>query len=480
MSGNLELLVPVLLPIILGGIVVSSKKLNKTVSLRVITAVVLLFSSAMVLYNNFFGEKMLHLWNLTDTLPIMFRVDATGRLFSTLVCVMWILVAFFSFDYIKHEEREHQVLIALDYAGNLMTMYLCYELMTIITVPLVIHSRTKEAIAAGFKYLIYSLFGAFMGLLGIFFINYYGKTLEFVPGGVFSASALQSNQGILLVVVFIAILGFSTKAGMFPLHGWLPTAHPVAPAPASAILSGIITKSGVLALIRLIYYIFGADFIRGTWVQYTWIILALITILMGSMMAYKEKVFKKRLAYSTVSQVSYILLGLALLTPTAFSGAIMHVVFHSTIKITLFLSAGAIIYKTGLTNVDDYRGIGQKMPITLAFYSVSSLALVGIPPLSGFISKWYLASGSMESGVEVLSWLAPVVLLISAILTAGYLLPIILDGYFPGKEFSKKKRDECSPFMLVPMGILSIATVFFGVVPNGLFDFIQTIVNTVF
>lgn len=487
MNGNFELLIPILLPVVTGSILVAMKKWNRTVRLRVVTILVLAVSVAVTLVNTMTGEKSLFLWNITDGMPILLRLDDVGRWFSSLVAIMWLLVAFYSSEYLKHEERENQffgfylitygIIIGLDYSGSLMTLYLFYELMTMVTVTLVVHSRTKEAVAAGLKYLIYSLFGAFMGLLGIFFIHKYGSTLEFTPGGVLIATA---DKELLLVIAFVAILGFSTKAGMFPLHGWLPTAHPVAPAPASAVLSGIITKSGVLALIRVIYYIFGDAFIRGTWVQYTWMILALATVLMGSMMAYKEKILKKRLAYSTVSQVSYILFGLALLTPDGFTGAMLHVVFHSVLKITLFLAAGAIMFKTGHTKVEELRGIGQQMPLTLAFYSIASLGLIGIPPLNGFISKWYLASGALAAEVSVFSWLGPVILLISAILTAGYLLPMAMEGFFPGKEFKRLKKDEVPLQMLAPMGILAFGTVLLGVFPNFLTDFIGNIITAVF
>lgn len=199
-------------------------------------------------------------------------------------------------------------------------MYLCFELMTLLSVALVLHSLTKEAVAAGMKYLLYSIAGAMMGLLGIFFFTANAVTPLFVPGGTLSPDAVASQGPLLLWVLLITVIGFGTKAGMFPMHGWLPTAHPIAPAPASAVLSGVITKAGVLCIIRVIFYVTGADFLRGTWVQTALIMLALITVFMGSMMALKVTVLKKRLAYSSVSQVSYVLFGLFLLNETAFRG----------------------------------------------------------------------------------------------------------------------------------------------------------------
>ncbi len=277
------------------------------------------------------------------------------------------------------------------------------------------------------------------------------------------------------------ILGFGVKAGMFPLHAWLPTAHPVAPAPASAALSGVIVKAGVLGVIRTVYFLFGASFIRGTWVQTAWISLTLITILMGSMLAYREKVLKKRLAYSTVSQVSYILFGLALLEPTAMTGALLHVVFHAWIKAALFLSAGAIIYKTGKTRTDELTGIGKEMPVTIWCYTIASLALIGIPPASGFISKWYLALGALSSDTGLFTWLGPAVLLLSALLTAGYLLPVTLKGFLPGVDFNYAGLQKREPdlWMLIPIVILAAFSLLFGIFPNPLTEFIRGIVSAV-
>jgi multicomponent Na+:H+ antiporter subunit D len=290
-------------------------------------------------------------------------------------------------------------------------------------------------------------------------------------------NAVSGNEGLMLIVAFSMIIGFSVKAGMFPLHAWLPTAHPVAPAPSSAVMSGIIVKMGVLGMIRVVYYLVGADFIRGTWVQTTWMTLALLTVFMGSMLAYREKIMKKRLAYSTVSQASYILFGLSLLQPAAMTGALLHVVFHAVIKSCLFLSAGAIIYKTHKTMVADLRGIGKEMPVSIWCYTFASAALIGIPPASGFISKWYLATGALASGIHIFSWLGPVVLLTSALLTAGYLLPITVNGFLPGADYdyaALEKKEPCVT-MLLPLLILAVLAVALGLFPNPLTAYISQI-----
>jgi len=298
--------------------------------------------------------------------------------------------------------------------------------------------------------------------------------------------SLDGKEGILLAAVCCMLLGFGTKAGMFPMHGWLPTAHPVAPAPASAVLSGLITKSGVLAVIRVVYYIVGPELLRGTWVQTMWILLSLLTVFMGSMLAYKEPVLKKRLAYSTVSQVSYILFGLSLLEPMAFVGALSHVVFHSMIKNGLFLAAGAVIFKTGWTRVEEMRGLGRVMPVMLGGYTVLSLALIGIPPCSGFVSKWYLACGALASGTGVWTIAGPAVLLISALLTAGYLLPLTIHGFFPGEDFDEsglKARgligQEPPLCMMVPILIFTVGALLFGCFPGRFLAMLESIAAAV-
>ena len=285
-----------------------------------------------------------------------------------------------------------------------------------------------------------------------------------------------------LFVVLLMIIGFGTKAGMFPMHGWLPTAHPVAPAPASAVLSGIITKSGVLAIIRIIFYTVGPELVRGTWVQYTWMTLALLTVFMGSMMAYKEKLLKKRLAYSTVSQVAYILFGLSVLNESGMMGALSHFVFHSVVKNGLFLAAGAVIYKTGRKTVGELGGIGKEMPVTMWCFTLASITLVGIPPTSGFISKWYLAMGSLRAGTGFFTWLGPVILLLSAMLTAGYLLPVSIKAFFPGSDYDYEALQKKEPnlLMTIPMVLYAAAALLLGMFPGAFMGFLQNLAAGLF
>jgi len=485
------LLLSIIIPVLWGLVILLIKEFKSRKTLLAITGVGLVVAAVMGLCVVLAGDSELFLFSFGKNLSLYFHVDGLGKLFAAVVIAIWVIAGFYAFEYMKHEKEEKRffgfyvmvfgILHALVFAGNMVTYYLFYELMTLLSVPLILHNRSKEAIMGGLKYLFYSLFGAYLVLFGIFFLNKYAVTLDFIPGGSLDMAAVLGHEGLMLAVSIAMIVGFSVKAGMFPLHAWLPTAHPVAPAPASAVMSGIIVKMGVLGIIRVVYYLIGADFIRGTWVQTVWMSLSLVTVFMGSMLAYREKVFKKRLAYSTVSQASYILFGLSMLQVSSVTGSLLHVVFHAVIKSCLFLSAGAIIYKTGKTNVDELRGIGKEMPVSIWCYTIAAAALVGIPPLSGFISKWYLATGALESGVAVFSWLGPVVLLVSALLTAGYLLPVSIKGFLPGADFNygELKKREPNLVMVIPLLILAVLTVLLGILPNSLTEYISEIVGSV-
>ena len=236
-----------------------------------------------------------------------------------------------------------------------------------------------------------------------------------------------------------------------------------------------------MGLIRVIFYIVGPDFLRGTWVQAVYLGLALVTVLMGSMMAYLEPVLKKRLAYSTVSQVSYVLFGVGLMHPIGLAGALCHVLFHAVTKCGLFLEAGAFIYQTGHTRVDGLRGVGKHMSVTLAGFALCALALVGIPPASGFYSKWLLATGALDAGVGVYGWLGPAVLLVSALLTAGYLFPPVSRGFFPGEGYESGLacREAPAP-MAGTVAVLALLALVLGIFTPPLTAYLTTLVGGLF
>ena len=433
----------------------------------------------------------LTLFSMTPALTAHLRMDDISRLFMAVAAFGFLFAGVYALRYMSHSERRGSfysffllslgALMGMDLSANLVTMYLFFEMITLLSVPMVLHDRTQAAVRAALKYLFYSIAGAFLALCAIFFLSRYCATMEFVSGGSLDPAKAAGHETLLRVVLFLGIVGFGAKAGMYPLHGWLPDAHPAAPAPASAVLSGIIAKAGVLAIIRVVFFSVGAAFLRGTWVQTALLSLALLTVFMGSMMAFREQVFKKRLAYSSISQISYILVGLFFLTPEAAFGGLLHLLFHACIKICLFMVAGSFIFNTGKHEVDEFVGCGRSMPITLWSFTLASLALVGIPPASGFVSKWYLAAGALGSELPVFSWLAPVILLISALLTAGYLLPITIRGFFPGKDAVLPERNsEGGPVMWLPIAILAAITILLGIFAGSLSGFFTAAAASLF
>ncbi len=484
----MKMILAILLPIILGTVLPFLKIKCRKLKLGIITAI-LAAEAGLGLAVTLGDEAYLEIWRMTEILTVSLRSDHLSKLFIMLFTFGWLLIALFSYVYMKHEENEDRfyafyllslgALVGLSLSANMVTMYVCFELVTLFSMPLVLHSMKKDAISASLKYLFYSIAGAFMALLGIFFLANYSTSLDFVPGGCLDLSGIAGREGLIHAVIFVTVIGFGTKAGMYPMHGWLPTAHPVAPAPASAALSALIAKAGVLAIIRILYYVVGTEFVAGTWVQTTLLCLSLLTVFMGSMMAFREKIFKKRLAYSTVSQISYILTALFLFTEGGFQGALLHVVFHAVVKTCLFLTAGAFIYYTGHTRVDEFKGMGKQMPVITWSFTLAAITLIGIPPTGGFVSKWYIASAALDSGLGVFNWLVPVVLLISALLTAGYLMPIAIDSFFPGKDAPIIEKRTESPLMWVPMVILAGVALFLGMFSGGLTDFTAGIASLV-
>ena len=490
MNEMITALLPILTPIFMGAVLLFVKEPKDRKPVLVYTGTGLVLTGIFVVMALFSDTREIELFRLTDRLPIMLKADGLGKLFMAVAALVWILAGFFSFSYMKHEKNEKRyfgfylitlgVLSGLGQSGNLVTMYGFFELVAISSFPLVIHNQSKEAVMAGLKYLFYSFFGSYMALFGLFFLLRYTDTITFTSGGTLNGELAVANQSLLLLIAGLMILGFSVKAGMFPLHAWLPTAHPVAPAPASAVLSGVIVKCGILVILRVVFYLFGAEFLRGTWVQTVFLILSLLTVFMGSMLAFREDVLKKRLAYSTVSQLSYILFGIALLNPVSLTGALFHLIAHAFIKSALFLCAGAVIFRTEITKVSDLKGIGKRMPVTVWCFTIVSLGLIGIPPMGGFISKWYLALGALDSGIGVFRYLGPAILLVSALLTAGYLLPVTIKGFFPGEDYDYKNLKKCEGdgLMAVPLIILAALSVIIGIFPNMILDTINGIIGS--
>ena len=488
MSGS-WLMLPILFPL-LGGLGVL--RIHAVKPRRLAVFLLLAVQLVLVLALSGRAEEPYTVLTLAGGVRLVLGADALGRLFSGLICGIWLAVAVFAFEYMDHEGHRERffgfylmtlgAMMGVCFAGNLVTLYLFYEMMTLLSVPLVLHIGTRKALGAAYRYLGFSVAGAGLGLLGLFVLQEYCTTDPFTPGGVLDLVRAGKDRELLLLVFFVMAVGFGCKAGMFPLHAWLPIAHPVAPAPASAVLSGLITKMGILALIRVVYYLFGWPFLESTWAQTAVLVLSLITVFMGSSLALREDTLKKRLAYSTVSQVSYVIFGLMLFHPAALEGALFQAVFHAIAKNALFMATGAIIYQTHLTQVSQLRGIGGPYSITMWCFTLASLSLVGIPPTGGFISKWFLAEGALAAKDGPLAYWGIAVLMVSALLTAGYLLPIVVRAFFPGKEFDQQSvvRQQNTWLMWITLCLLTAAAVVLGMFPGVLKSMVQDIIGPVF
>jgi len=456
---------------------------------RVITCLTCGAEFALSILTAIGKKQVLVLFNLAG-LPFSLAPDTVGCIFAILFSALFFAAALFATEYMEHDERPHHfcivylltldTMLGLCMAAELQTYYMFFECLTLASFPLILQDREEKSRKAAQKYLCYSLLGASLVLFGLVYAGKLVGTLSFIPGG---WGVTEENTKLALVVIFVTVMGFGCKAGIMPLHDWLPTAHPQAPAPASAILSGCVTKAGVLGIMRTVFFLFGSSVVRGTWVQYTLIAIALVTVFCGSMLAYKEKVLKKRLAYSTVSQVSYALFGLFLMSGAGFVGAMLQVLFHAVTKVCLFLCAGAIIHHSGKERIysEDgefqYYGLGKVMPLTMIGYTFASLSLVGLPPFGGFVSKWYLAEGSF-SALGFSGWIGAAVLLISALLTAGYLLSVTANAFFPTKNQTLVQAKEATWRMTVPILVSGVLLAVLGVYAFGYVDTLLSLAGT--
>ena len=420
--------------------------------------------------------------NYTGDLSITFEIDGLGMVFGGLVATLWPLATLYAFEYMTKEEREsvffmfytmtYGVTLGIAFAGNLLTMYFFYELLTLVTVPLVMHTLTREAILASRKYLYYSLGGAAFAFIGMIFVIIYGDTLSFTYGGVLNLAKIGDRTNILLLIYVMAFMGFGVKAAICPFNSWLPEAG-VAPTPVTALLHAVaVVKSGAFATMRLTYYCFGVDFLRGTWAQKLLMAIVLITILYGSGQALRETHIKRRLAFSTISNLSYILFGVVIMTPLGLVGALSHMVFHAVMKIASFFCAGAIMHETERHYIHELDGLGYKMPGVFTVFTFSSLALMGVPGLCGFISKWNLAQAAVSSG-NAEAYIGIAVLMVSALLTAIYMMTIVIRAFFPGNGFDYTALEGIKDpnwKMMVPLYIFVAGMILFGLFSQPIVD----------
>ncbi len=478
MSAQTAILAALLLPLIGAlGIALAGKAPNLREAITLVTSVLLFACVAQLLDPVLAGERPeLLLFELLPGLQVAFRVEPLGMMFALIASGLWIVNSVYSIGYMRGNREKHQTrfyvcfalsigsALAIAFAANLLTLFLFYEVLTLITYPLVTHAGTDKARAGGRTYLAILMGTSVLFLLpAVIYVWHVAGTTDFRAGGILPAAMDKGEVAILL-----ALFMFGTaKAALMPFHRWLPAAM-VAPTPVSALLHAVaVVKAGVFTVVKVAVYVFGFDQLAGAT---DWLVaISGFTIVAASVVALYADNLKRRLAYSTVSQLSYVILGVAILAPLSVAGAALHIVAHAFSKITLFFAAGAIYTAAHKTEVSQLDGIGRRMPWTMAAFSVGALSMIGIPPFAGGFSKLYLVSGAMAQA----QWYALAVILISTLLNAGYFLPILHRAYFRplSAEAAAHPHGEAPLPMVVAMVLTAAGTLslfFFPDVPVAL------------
>ncbi len=418
-------------------------------------------------------------------LPIYFSLEPLGMLFALIASFLWIITTIYAIGYMRGHDEENQTrfficfaiaisaVMGIAFAGNLLTLFIFYEVLTVSTYPLVTHAGTEKARAGGRTYL-----GILMSTSIVFFLSALiwtwslTGTLDFKEGGILAGSASNRELGFLLLL-FVFGIG---KAAIMPFHRWLPAAM-VAPTPVSALLHAVaVVKAGVFSVLKVSVYVFGIDLLAELpstdWLLY----LASASILLASLVAMTKDNLKARLAYSTVSQLAYIVMGSMLATSAGIIGGSMHIATHAFGKITLFFCAGAIMVAAHKTEVSQLRGLGKTMPFTMLAFLIGSLSIIGLPPMGGTWSKWYLALGTLETGHLIVL----ITLMISSLLNIAYLLPIPIRAFYPGSDSESGQGEavqikEAPLPSLIAIAVTSVACLVLFFYPDPLFDLVSLI-----
>lgn len=455
------LLVAILFPMLSGAVLpFTGIRGNKGIRIYVLSTTVL---TSLFVWTLIFlcDTEVFVISQMTAYFTLSLSFDGMGRFFAGIVSTLWVFTVLYAFEYMKHDDRQvpfftfftiaYGVTLGISMSANLVTLYLFYEFLTLTTVPLVFHPRTRAAVEAAKSYFAFSLGGAAFALVSIIYLQ--------IGDGILGSDHLRR-----LFYVF-GMMGFGVKAAVFPFYSWLPKAS-VAPTPVTALLHAVaVVKSGVFAVMRLTYFGYGTDIIKGTWAQYFVLGVAAFTVVFGATRAVKETHWKRRLAYSTVANLSYILCGVFLMTDAGLHAGLMHMAFHAEIKILAFFCAGAVFHQTGKEYVEELDGYGYRMPWTFGIFTVAALALVGIPPFAGFVSKWTLLTAAASDGTAV-GYVGAAAILIAALLTAIYCLSVVRRAFFPepGYKLRPGYEDATDPslWMLIPMALLAVAILVTG------------------
>ncbi|MBU2591094.1 MAG: monovalent cation/H+ antiporter subunit D family protein [Nitrospinae bacterium] len=487
---------------IIGGIIVpflGSKRRHHFVA-PIVTFITLLI--VMAIYPHIKGGGTLEtVFNTGVGFQLIFRAEMVGFFIGIIAAAVWFLASIYGVGYLSHTHAHNRYtmfsllsfggMLGVVFTGTLFTLYLFFELLSVASVVLVFHEETEDAMRAGYKYLIMGIFGGLVLLFSVI------ATYHITGTGDLSKVGFGLAGHPLLPYIFWGyIIGFGIKAGMFPVYVWLPSAHPVAPAAASALLSGVMLKAGAYGIFKTSFNIMGVDTLFPTHanIMLVLLILGLITMFLGSALAITQTEIKKMLAYSSVAQIGYIVLGLALFTSKGLTGGLMHIFAHAITKSSLFMCAGAFIHQTGLRQIKDLKGIAKRMPLTMAVFTFGGLSMIGLPPFVGFVSKWYLALGSLEIMSKGHYWsgwgiICLFMLCVSSIMNLIYYGPILIGAWFeplPGEapaggghgghdEHDAHGHDDhaAAPapvpnddpgfWMMAPLLILAAAVLYFGI-----------------
>ena len=485
--SDIRLLVAVLAPLVGAGLVMATgRKPNLREACSFLAAVTLFLVVASMVPCVRAG-KTLHftLFQLLPGLSFSLRADSLSMIFALTASFLWILAVFYSAGYMRGLEEHAQTrfntcfalalfgAIGCAFADNLLTLYLFYEIVSVTTYPLVAHHQDEEGYEGGKKYLIYLTTTA-KGLIlpAMVLIYVLSGTLDFATNAHVGILPANVHNGVIIALYIYCILGFA-KNGIMPLHHWLPGAM-VAPTPVSALLHAVaVVKVGVFSTVRVMLYVFGVDLMDRLHLGLPTAYFVSITILVGSIVALTKDNLKARLAYSTVSQLSYIILGVALLTPTAVAGGLFHIAAHAFSKITLFFCAGAIYVATHKKNISEMSGLGRAMPFTFGAFALAALSMIGVPPVGGFLSKLYLLVGALDAG----SIGIVVVLLASSLLNVAYFAPVVYQAFFgkPSAEDAAHHHQEAPLAMLIPLCLTAVISVVIGLYPDLVMHFAQAV-----
>jgi multicomponent Na+:H+ antiporter subunit D len=473
------IILAIFLPLVAALLIVFSDKypdLRETITLLTATLVAL---TVITLQQRSQSESFsqLSLFEVMPGISISFTIEPLGMIFALVAGSLWLVTSIYAIGYMRGHNEKNQTrfyaafavaisaALAAAFSANMFTLFLCYEILTVSTYPLVTHAGTAEARRSGRIYLGI-LLGTSIGfqLLAILITWSVAGTLEFKHGGILEGKLDPAYAGI-LYALFIFGIG---KAAVMPFHKWLPAAM-VAPTPVSALLHAVaVVKAGVFTVLKVTIYIFGSDFILSSGASDWLIWFAAVTILLASLIAMTKDNLKARLAYSTISQLSYIVMAALIATEMSLLGGSMHIVMHAFAKITLFFTAGAILVAAHKTEISQMRGLGRAMPFTFTAFTVGSLSIIGLPLFGGMWSKWYLALGTVQAE----QWILLAVLLISTLLNIAYLLPVAINAFFSkpasGEDYARVKEAPVS--MLLAMGFTSLVCIILFFYPDPFYN----------